>query len=76
MPDILLKAGAPINHVAARLGHTRPTTTLRFYAKYPPEETRRFVDRLDACEPFDQARPQSAAGPAAKAAERGKTATK
>jgi hypothetical protein len=51
-------------------------TTLRFYAKYLPEETQRFVDRLDAWEPVDQASAQSAVEPAAKAAERGKTATK
>jgi integrase len=74
--SLLLKAGAPITYVAAQLGHTKPTTTLRFYAKYLPEETQRFVDRLDAREPVDQARPQSAVGSAAEAAERGKTATK
>ena len=52
-----LKAGAPITYVAAQLGRTKPATTLPFYAKYLPEKTRRFVDRLDAWEPVDQARP-------------------
>jgi len=52
-----LKAGAPITYVAAQLGHTKPATTLPFYAKYLPEESRRFVDRLDVRETVDQARP-------------------
>jgi len=48
--SLLLKTGAPITHVAALLGHSKPTTTLQYYAKYIPEEKLRFVDRLDAQE--------------------------
>ncbi len=29
---VLLAAGAPITYVAAQLGHTKPTTTLKYYA--------------------------------------------
>ena len=48
--SLLLKSGAPITYVAAQLGHSKPTTTLQYYAKYLPDEKLRFVDRLDVRE--------------------------
>jgi integrase len=45
--SILLKSGAPIIYVQAQLGHSSASTTLRFYAKYLPDQNQRFVDVLD-----------------------------
>jgi integrase len=45
--SLLLAGGAPITYVAAQLGHKKPTTTLRYYAKWLPKEGRRYVDLLD-----------------------------
>ena len=44
--SLLLAAGAPITYVAAQLGHSKPTTTLQFYAHWLPTEHQRFVDVL------------------------------
>jgi len=43
----LLAKGAPITYVAAQLGHAKPTTTLQHYARWLPEGSAGFVDRLD-----------------------------
>ena len=44
--SLLLAQGAPITYVAAQLGHSRPTTTLQFYAHWVPGGRERFVDRI------------------------------
>jgi integrase len=46
--SLLLASGAPITYVAAQLGHTKPTTTLRYYARWLPKEGRRYVDLMEA----------------------------
>jgi len=43
----LLAKGAPITYVAAQLGHTDATTTLRWYARWLPKSGVSFVDALD-----------------------------
>ncbi len=43
----LLSAGVPLLYVSKQLGHAKPTTTLKHYAKYIPSENRRYVDALD-----------------------------
>jgi integrase len=43
----LLSKGAPITYVAAQLGHSKPTTTLQWYAHWLPRNDRAFVDALD-----------------------------
>jgi integrase len=43
----LLSAGVPLLYVSKQLGHAKPTTTLKHYAKYIPSEDRRYVDTLD-----------------------------
>ena len=47
----LLAKGAPITYVAAQLGHARPTTTLQHYARWLPQASVGFVDRLDENQP-------------------------
>ena len=44
--SLLLAQGAPITYVAAQLGHSRPTTTLQWYAHWIPGGRERFVDGL------------------------------
>src|SRR6266508_4373724 len=44
--SLLLADGAPLPYVAAQLGHSRPTTTLQFYAHWIPTGRERFVDGL------------------------------
>jgi integrase len=46
--SLLLASGAPITYVSAQLGHAKPTTTLRYYARWLPKEGKRYVDLLDA----------------------------
>src|SRR5581483_10750972 len=46
----LLAKGAPITYVAAQLGHAKPTTTLQYYARWLPQASAAFVDRLDSDE--------------------------
>jgi len=58
---LLLAQGAPITYVASQLGHTKPTTTLRFYAKWLPSEGERYVDLLDKTAPADPAKGKEAA---------------
>ena len=43
----LLSAGVPLLYVSKQLGHRKPTTTLKYYAKWIPSEDRRYVDVLD-----------------------------
>jgi integrase len=45
--SLLLAAGAPITFVAAMLGHSKPTTTLTYYAHHIPSTGRSFADLLD-----------------------------
>src|SRR5262249_55872576 len=44
----LLAQGAPITYVAAQLGHTKPTTTLQWYAHWLPRADKHWVDALDS----------------------------
>jgi len=44
----LLAVGTPITYVAAQLGHSKPTTTLQWYAHWLPDSGVSFVDSLDA----------------------------
>lgn len=44
---ILLSEGAPITYVANQLGHSKPTTTLRYYAKWLPDQGNSFIELLD-----------------------------
>ncbi len=44
---ILLAEGAPITYVANQLGHSKPTTTLRYYAKWIPDHGDSFIELLD-----------------------------
>jgi integrase len=44
---LLLAQSAPITYVAAQLGHSKPTTTLQWYAHWLPSGRRGFVDALD-----------------------------
>jgi hypothetical protein len=46
----LLAQGAPITYVAAQLGHTKPTTTLQWYAHWLPRGDKHWVDALDRAE--------------------------
>lgn len=43
----LLAKGIPLTYVAKQLGHSKPTTTLRYYAHWLPSGDQRFVDTLD-----------------------------
>jgi integrase len=43
----LLQAGAPITYVAKQLGHADASITLRVYAHYLPDPSRKDVDLLD-----------------------------
>src|SRR5262249_11452645 len=58
--SLLLAQRAPITYVAAQLGHSRPTTTLQWYAHWIPGGRERYVDSL--------------AGPAGTSKGRGKDA--
>jgi Phage integrase family len=44
---LLLAQSAPITYVAGQLGHSKPTTTLQWYAHWLPSGRRGFVDALD-----------------------------
>jgi len=45
--SLLLSAGVPLLYVSQQLGHTNPTTTLRYYARWIPTGEQRYVDVLD-----------------------------
>jgi integrase len=42
-----LAKGHPITYVSAQLGHSSPTTTLRWYAHWLPTRGKRYADSLD-----------------------------
>jgi integrase len=42
-----LAKGHPITYVSAQLGHSDPSTTLRWYAHWLPSQDKRFADSLD-----------------------------
>jgi integrase len=44
---LLLQAGAPITYVSQQLGHRDASITLRVYAHWLPDVSRREADRLD-----------------------------
>ena len=44
--SLLLAQGVPITYVSAQLGHSRPTTTLQWYAHWLPGARERYVDGL------------------------------
>jgi integrase len=44
--SLLLAQSAPITYVAAQLGHSKPTTTLQWYAHWIPSGHERFVDGI------------------------------
>src|SRR5690606_5516749 len=46
--SLLLQAGAPITYVSQQLGHADAAITLRVYAHYLPDSSRKEVDLLDA----------------------------
>jgi hypothetical protein len=46
LPSLLLSAGAPLLHVSQELGHRRPTTPLRYYAKWTARGDQRLVELL------------------------------
>ena len=48
---LLLQAGAPITYVSPQLGHRDASITLRVYAHWLPDASRREADRLDALQP-------------------------
>jgi integrase len=48
---LLLSAGAPITYVSQQLAHRDASITLRVYADWLPDATRREADRLDALQP-------------------------
>lgn len=45
-----LAKGHPITYVSAQLGHSDPSTTLRWYAHWLPTSDKRFADALDAAD--------------------------
>jgi integrase len=47
---ILLIKGRNILYVSKQLGHSNPTTTLRYYAKWLPDQGESYVDVLDSIE--------------------------
>ena len=48
--SLLLSSGVPLLYVSQQLGHTNPTTTLRYYARWIPTGDQRYVDVLDMVE--------------------------
>jgi hypothetical protein len=44
---LLLAKNVPITYVAAQLGHSKPTTSLLWYAHWLPRNDKSFVDSLD-----------------------------
>jgi integrase len=44
--SLLLSAGAPLLYVSQQIGHRKPTTTLRYYAKWIPSGDQRWVELL------------------------------
>jgi len=46
--SLLLSAGVPLLYVSKQLGHTKPTTTLKYYAKWIPSGEQSYVETLDS----------------------------
>jgi integrase len=44
---LMLAKGVPITYVAAQLGHSKPSTTLQWYARWLPQDSKAYVDALD-----------------------------
>jgi hypothetical protein len=59
-----LAQGAPITYVDAQLGHSKPTTTLQWYAHWLPTARRAYVDALDAPGPVAESASASTAATA------------
>jgi integrase len=57
---LLLQAGAPITYVSQQLGHADASITLRVYAHYLPDPSRKDVDLLDAQPNATPAQPDAA----------------
>jgi integrase len=45
---VMLSKGVPITYVADQLGHAKPSTTLQWYARWLPQDSKAYVDSLDA----------------------------
>ena len=61
----LLAQGAPTTYVAAQLGHSKPTTTLQWYAHWLPTSRRTYVDALDtASQPLAETAASLSSAPA------------
>jgi integrase len=45
--SLLLSSGVPLLYVSQQLGHTNPTTILRYYARWIPTGDQRYVDVID-----------------------------
>jgi integrase len=58
----LFALNAPITYVANQMGHSKPTTTLQFYAHFLPSGDRALADRLEAWR-SEPASPRKAATP-------------
>jgi integrase len=43
-----LELGSPLAYVAAQLGHSKPTMTLKYYSHLLPRADKSFADRLDS----------------------------
>ena len=52
--SLLLARCAPITYVSAQLGHSKPDTMLRHYARWIPQEGQTFADLLDNAPGEDQ----------------------
>jgi integrase len=67
---LLLQAGAPITYVSQQLGHRDASITLRVYAHWLPDASRREADRLDALQPSaTPAQPEGVSNDEAKQAK-------
>jgi Phage integrase family len=56
--SLLLSAGVPLLYVSQQLGHRKPTTTLRYYAKWIPSGDQRWVSTWTAMRGLPFARPE------------------
>jgi hypothetical protein len=45
--SLLLSEGVPLLYVSQQLGHAKPTTTLKYYAKWIPSSNHRYVNTFD-----------------------------
>ena len=56
--SLLLQAGAPITYVSKQLGHADASVTLRVYAHYLPDPSRKDMDLLDTQPSATPAQPE------------------